>query len=480
MRSWGRFVRSGLVAGACVLAAGCVPSLQGNEPREPNKKMPGSFASGSGGAKSSKAGTSGSIQWETFFTDPELRQLIETALENNQELNIRLQDIIIAQNEAAGLRGAYLPKLGVGGGVGLDKPGKYTSRGQADEATGVPTPTPDFRFGFEASWEVDVWGKLHNAAKAAAYRYLASIEGKNFVVTRLVAEIARSYYELIALDSQLEILNKFIEIMQNALEIVRLQKQAARVTELAVQRFEAEVLKNQSRQFALQQKIIQTENKINFLVGRLPQPVARNSAHFKDRLPRTISAGVPTYMLRNRPDVRQAELLMKAAKMDVKAAKKEFYPSLNIEAGVGYDAFNPSHIVDTPDSLFYNLMGNLTAPLLNRKAIKARYRMANAMQLQAVYNYERTLLQGYTDVANQLAMIKNLQESYKRMSRQVDILTSAIDVSNTLFQSARADYMEVLLTRRDALEAEMQLIETKLKQFLAMVNVYQALGGGWR
>jgi outer membrane protein TolC len=185
-------------------------------------------------------------------------------------------------------------------------------------------------------------------------------------------------------------------------------------------------------------------------------------------------------MLANRPDVRRAELHMKAAKMDVEAAKAAFYPSLSIEAGVGYAAFNPKHLVDTPDSAVFNLMGNVTAPLLNRAAIKAQYRTANAMQIQAVYNYERAMLQGYTDVVNQLAMIKNLQESYKRLTRQVDLLTRAVDVSNALFQSARADYAEVLLTRRDALEAEMQLIETKLQQFTATVNMYQALGGGWR
>jgi multidrug efflux system outer membrane protein len=178
--------------------------------------------------------------------------------------------------------------------------------------------------------------------------------------------------------------------------------------------------------------------------------------------------------------VRQAELELKAAKLDVKAAKARFYPSLSIDGSVGYEAFNATHLIDTPDSLFFNLMGNLTMPLLNRAAIKAQYRAANAVQLQAVYNYERTLLQGFTDVANQLAMIKNLQQAYQRQAQQVEKLKRAIEVSNVLFQSARADYMEVLLTRRDALESQMQLIETKLLQFMAMVAVYQALGGGWR
>jgi outer membrane protein TolC len=128
----------------------------------------------------------------------------------------------------------------------------------------------------------------------------------------------------------------------------------------------------------------------------------------------------------------------------------------------------------------YNLAGNLTAPLLNRKAIKAQYFSANARQLQAVFNYERTLLRAFTEVVNKLAMIKNLQKSFELQSQQVEILTQSIEVSNILFQSARADYMEVLLTRRDSLEAQMELIETKNRQMHAMVDIYQALGGGWK
>src|SRR5690606_18692670 len=155
-------------------------------------------------------------------------------------------------------------------------------------------------------------------------------------------------------------------------------------------------------------------------------------------------------------------------------------PALSIEAGVGYESFNIKHLLATPQSLLYNLAGNLSAPLLNRQAIQAQYRTANAQQLQAVFNYERAVLRGFTDVVNQLARMKNLEKSYELESQQVDKLNDAIEISNVLFQSARADYMEVLLTRRDALAAQMELIEIKSRQFQTMVDVYQALGGGWR
>ena len=465
-----------------VWGVACVPSLSQNPPREPNKNLPAAFPR-AGGEKSAGADpqvSAANQAWRSFFDDPSLRQLVATALRNNQELNIRLQEMVMAKSEVMAREGEYLPQLGVAAGVGVDKVGRSTSKGASDEAHELPEPLMNYQVGLVGSWEVDIWKKLRNAAKAAGLRYLASVEGRNFMVTQLVAEIASAYYELSALDSQLQVLKQNIEIQQSALHVVKLQKEAARVTELAVQRFEAEVLKNQSRRFDLQQRIIETENRINFLVGRYPQPVQRNSRRFNEPLPASVQAGLPSQLLENRPDVRQAELQLLAAKLDVDVARARFYPALSIEAGVGYQAFNAAHLLVTPESTFFNLAGNLVAPLLNRQGIKAEYFSANAEQLRAVFNYERVLLRAFTDVANQLSMIDNLQGSYQLEAEQVERLTRAIEVSNVLFQSARADYMEVLLTRRDALESQMELIDTRLQQRLAVVHVYQALGGGWR
>jgi outer membrane protein, multidrug efflux system len=459
---------------ASVCLVGCAPSLDGNEPREVNKAVPASFGNASGATSIAQQ------KFGEFFASPELRALIDGALHNNRELNAQLQEIIIAQNEISARQGDYLPKVDARAGAGVEKVGEKTSQGVSDEAHGVPAHLGDFRFGLAASWEVDIWSKLRNAAKAARLRYLASLEARNFMVTQLVAEIARSYYELLAVDNTLEVLKKNIAIQTDALEIINLQKQAARVTGLAVQRFEAEVLKNKSRLYDIEQEKVQLENRINFLVGRFPQPVPRNDEEFKRPLPENIETGLPSQLLENRPDLRQAELELEAAKLDVKAARASFYPSLSIDAGVGYRAFNAEHLVATPESLVYNVAGNLTAPLLNRAAINAQYRSANARQLQAVFNYEKTLLQAFTDVANRLAMIGNLKQRYEYRSKQVDALAQSVEVSKLLFQSARADYMEVLLTRRDSLDAELELIETKRRQFEALVDVYQALGGGWR
>jgi len=425
------------------------------------------------------------IRWKDFFSDPDLNALIDKALKNNQELNVTLQEIEMAKNEIRVRKGEYLPFVGLRSGAGVEKVGRYTHQGASDATTEfepgkeMPDPLQDYFLGTFASWEVDIWQKLHNAKKSAIYRYLSTAEGRNFMVTHLIAEIANSYYELIALDNQLEILTTNIEIQRNALEIVKLQKSAARITELAVRKFEAEVLKNQSRQYSILQRITETENNINFLVGRFPQPVLRKSQGFTDRVPETIYAGIPAQLLQNRPDIKRAELELAAAKLDVQVAKANFYPSLRITAGIGSRAFDPKYFVQMPESMLYSVAGDIVAPLINKNAIKADYYSANAKQIQAVYDYERTILKAYIEVANQLSNISNLKNTYELEARQVEALTESINISTVLFKSARADYMEVLMTQRDALESKFELVETKKQQMYAIVNIYQALGGGW-
>ena len=426
------------------------------------------------------------ITWRDYFTDPHLIALIDTALNNNQELNITLQEIQVARNEVRARKGEYLPFVNIMAGAEVEKSGRYTSQGSSEANTEIepgretPDPLPNYTVAAVATWEVDIWNKLRNAKKSAVNRYLSTVEGKNFMVTNLIAEIATAYYELLALDNQLEIVQQNIAIQSDALDVVRQQKEAARVTELAVRRFEAQVLNTNALQYGIRQNITQTENWINFLVGRYPQPIQRNAEGFTDLVPKTIYAGIPAQLLENRPDVRQAEFNLAAAKLDVQVAKARFYPSLGISAGIGLQAFDPTYLIKTPQSLVYSLAGDLVAPLVNRNAIKAAYYTANSMQIQAVYNYERTLLNAYVEVANQLSMIGNMEQSYNLKSQEVVALTESITISNRLFRSARADYMEVLLTQRDALESKFELIETKKQQMNAVVNIYQALGGGWK
>lgn len=455
---------------------GC--NISGNAVKTENKSVPSSYGHSQDSTNTAK------ISWKIYFSDSNLVSLIETALKNNQELNITLQEIEISKNEVRARKGEYLPFVGLQGGAGLERIPKYTWRGSVESNLDLKTnkepieSQSDYSFGAYASWELDVWKKLRNAKKSAVMRYLASIEGKNFMVTNLVKEVAGSYYELIALDNQLDIVKKNIEIQSSALQVVKQEKESAKVTQLAVNRFEAQLLNTKNLQYEIQQKIIETENRLNFLTGRFPQPVKRNASAFNNIALDSVYAGVPSQLLINRPDIRQAEFELAASRLDVKSARANFYPAFRIQGGAGFQAFNPAFLVN-PESIIYTLAGDLMAPLVNRNAIKAVYYNANARQVQAVYNYEQTILKGYIEVANQLSRNNNFSKSYYTKLKEVEILTQSINISNSLFRSARADYGEVLLTQREALGSVMELIEIKLKQMNAKVDIYQALGGGW-
>ncbi|WP_315824932.1 TolC family protein [Paraflavitalea speifideaquila] len=447
------------VLGICLAIASCkAPAITA---RSENKSVPDTY--------DNKQDTTNmaAIQWRNLFTDKDLVNLIDTALKNNQELLITLQEVDIARNDIRLRQAPLLPTVGAKAGIGVEKVGRYTSQGAGDATTEIkpgkemPDPLMDFTVAAYANWEVDIWKKLRNAKQAAVTRYLSTVEGKNFVLTNLIAEVANSYYELLALDNQLKIVMQNIDLQKNALEIIKVQKEAARATELAVQKFQAEVLKSQSLEFDILQKIKETENRINFLLARYPQPIPRDTNNLLNLLPAVVNTGIPSQLLANRPDIRQAELELVAAKLDVKVARAEFYPSFGISAAIGFQAFKPSYLIKFPESLLYSLAGDLAGPLINRNAIKAEFYNANARQLQAIYNYERTILNACLEVSTQLSNISNLGKSYELKSKQVDALTRSIDISNDLFKSARADYLEVLMTQRDALESKLELIETK-------------------
>jgi multidrug efflux system outer membrane protein len=465
-----------IVCGMLLVLPSCeiIPRLR---QAEPAPALPASF----NGAASSE--NSAQLGIEQFFNDPMLLSLLDQALLGNRELRILEEEVQIARNEILARQGAYLPFVTFGAGTGLDRPSLFTPLGTAEKqlefqpGKHFPDPLGNFLGGFNFFWQLDIWRELRNARDAAGQRYLAAMERRNYFVTRLVAEIAENYYELMALDQRLQTLNKTIEIQEESRKIAKARMEAGRGTELAVQRFQAEVRKNQSEKLIVNQEIIEAENRINFLVNRFPQPVERMSAGFFDLKIHALSVGVPAQLLENRPDIRQAERELEAAGLDVQVARAHFFPKVDITAGVGYQAFSPQYLFN-PEALIYAVAGNLVAPVINLKAIKAEYQSANAKQLQTVYNYQRVILNAFTEVINRLSMVENYSKSIDIKKQQLQSLQASVDSATKLFLNARVEYVEVLLAQRDLLEARTVLIETKKRQLSAIVKTYQALGGG--
>lgn len=426
---------------------------------------------------------SSQVSIEEFFNDPFLVDLMHQGMTGSLQLKILGEEIQIADNEVLKRRGAYLPFFTVGGSPRLDQFSRNTLLG-ADNTQNVaangqhfPMPLPDFLTSVNVSWQIDIWRQLRNSRDAACLRYLGTIEGRNYVVTRFIAEIAENYYNLLALDKRIENLDRIISFQEASLERARALKVGAQGTELGIQRFTAEVRKNQSEKLILNQEIIETENRINFLIGRYPQTVARSSEFYNLNL-HDLRLGVPSELLLNRPDIREAEKELGATGLDIKVARAAFYPRGTISASVGYEAFNPRYLFLTPESLVGSIAGDLVSPLINKFAIKADFMTANARQLQAIYDYQRTVLNAYTEVINRWSMVQNYSTSIEIKQKQLDALEASVDISGKLFQAARVQYMDVLFAQRDLADARMVLIDTKRKQLTAIVDTYQALGGG--
>ena len=417
--------------------------------------------------------------WRDFFQDSVLRSLIDTALQNNHDLKITLQELAIAKSAITAKQGALLPSISANVGAGISKVGRYTAEGAGNVGTEltpgrkIPTVIPDLAPTLQMDWTIDLWGKLNSDKKSVVERYLASEAGQRAIKSQLVADVAENYYALLALDYKLLVMQQYIALQKNAVRIARIQKEADADTQLAVEKFEAELAKAQADEYVLRQSIIETENNLNLLLGRLPQPIARTKNDFL-QLPMPATAhALSAQLLLQRPDVEQAEHALEAAKWDVETARKEFLPSFNLSAAVGLNAFNPKYLVKLPESLIFSALGSLTAPLINKKAIQANFSQADALQIEALYNYDKALMTAYIEMSTLQSKITNLKQLRQFKQKQDEALMRAVSAAQKLYLNNRATYLEVIDSERGQLDCKMELIDTKLQQLSTLIDMYR-------
>lgn len=426
------------------------------------------------------------MNWQQFFNDSDLISLLNAAVKNNPDIFIAIEKIHAAEAKAYFAKNMLFPYVNGNVAASQRKFGLYTMDGAGNISTEitpgemVPVHLPDYYIGLQSSWEIDIWGKLKNKKRAALARYLASVEGKNVVVTDLIARVATAYYELLALDNQLDIVRETIKLEENALRIVKVQKLSAETNELAVQQFEAQLLNSQTLEIEVLQQIVEFENLINFLCGRYPQSVTRNKITFMNSLPEQVKFGIPSDLLKNRPDIKQAQYDLLETKADLKAARAAFYPSFIISGGIGFQAFKPELLFSTPQSLVYSILGTLVAPLINRSAIQAEFKTAGSAQITALYNYQKVILNAYVEVYNELIRIENLEKIYHLKDKEVQLSLKAINTSSALFKTGRANYLEVLMTQKNMLLSRLELVTTRKRQYQSVISIYKDLGGGWK
>ncbi len=424
--------------------------------------------------------------WRDFFYDPYLVALIDTAIANNLDLKMASQRIYQAQAGFRYSQRVFFPSITA---AGTTRVGDYTVDGVGNFDTNfspnltdeqrIPNPVPDYFLGAETNWEIGLAGKLRNRKKAAMSRYMAAEFNRHAVQTHLVAGAARLYYELLAADNELKIIRQNLALQQRALEIVDIQKQSGQINELAVKQFQVQLLQTQALEAERIQYLIGVENSLNTLLGRYPQPIPRSDTLIATDQLAVISSGLPATLLQNRPDIREAEMQLKANEAELKAVKASFFPVLNISAFIALNGFNPTFFFN-PASLAYTLTGALTAPIINRNQLMTDYRLQAGEKKVAFYNYQQRVLQGVAEVSSYYNRMMGYQQVSELKQREVNELKTATVIANDLFLTGYANYLEVLMVRRNVLDAEIQSMEATKEFFHSYIDFYKAMGGGWR
>ncbi|MDF2455324.1 MAG: efflux system, outer rane lipoprotein NodT family [Cytophagaceae bacterium] len=429
-------------------------------------------------------------KWKTFFTDSNLVRLIDSGLVNNFDVQIAYQRVMQTRAGVQFTKGIRMPNLGINLSAGQRRYGDYTIDGVGNYDTKfspnlndkqqLPNPIPDYYAGIYSSWEIDIWGRLKNKRRAALSRFLAGEQGRNLVITNLIAEISSTYYSLMVLDQELHIIEENIKLQESALAIVEAQKETGKSNELAIELLSAQVLNAKTLLLDVKQSIIKEENTLNFLLGRYPAPIVRSSFQASTEISKIPVTGIPSDMLANRPDIKAAEYELRAQRADLKAAKAAFYPSLTLNGNLGYQSFNAALLFESPASIAYNIAGGLMLPLINRRALKADLMLSKAAQQEAYLNYEKTIVKSFIEVYQLTQQLDNYKLMQELKSEQVKVLERSVSTSKDLFAYNRASYLEIITVQQNYLSSQIEFLDINYQRTLTHIHLYKALGGGWK
>ena len=401
--------------------------------------------------------SSASVTWEEFFTDPLLREWIQTGLEYNSDLAIARLRVKEAEAALMASKWALLP--------GAD----FNMKG------GAPG---EFSASLQASWQTDIFGSLRNSKRKAQAALEQSHAYRQAVQTQLVATIANSYYTLLKLDEQLNISNRTLTTWEESIRTLEALKRAGKTNEAAVLQSKANMLSVEANVLTLEKEILAIENSLCALLGLVPMPIDRSTLD-DQVLPERLCAGVPVELLNRRPDVRQAEMALAQAFYNVNSAKAAFYPNITLSGALGWTTGNGNIKVD-PGSVIANLLAGLVQPVFGRGVNKARLEAAQAQYEQAAYTFRQSLLDAGVEVNNALTLWQTAQKRVELGKKQILNLQAAIWNTQLLMKHGNADYLEVLTAQKNLLQAELTEAADRYDEIISAVNLYQALGGGYQ
>jgi len=416
------------------------------------------------------------MPWQELFSDPHLRDLIHEAMQNNPDLQIAIQQIKEAEANLYQSKMSFIPSLSANGDVSYNEPSDNSS--SFGRNGGSIKANEQYSISLSSSWEADIWGKLSSTKRAAYAQLLQSQAVRRAVQTTLIADVANSYYNLMALDAKLRITQQTVQNRKQDVETMKQLKQSAQVTGAAVvqsmaNRYNAEVTIPD-----LKQQIKEQENALSILLGRAPGRIERSELNAQS-IPDTLQVGVPAQLLRNRPDIIAAENSFRAAFETTNNARTYFYPSLTITAQGGFSSLDFNDLLK-PGSIFANIIGGLTEPIFSQGRNKARLKTAKARQQESLIDYKNTVRNAGREVSDALSSYQHAEEKISLREQQIDALEKSVSYSKDLLNYGKATYTDVLTSQQNLLAAQLSRVNDKLQQLTSVVSLYRSLGGGWK
>ena len=450
-----------IIAFAALLLTSC-KSLYGNYER-PDVKTSG-IVRDPVDDKGALAGSNdfGNLPWRSVFTDPQLQTLIEKALENNPDLLNAALNIDIAEQQLRASKLAFLPSVVFAPNGSISHFGTHTSSTQA------------YTLPVTASWDVDLFGKLRSQKKAAQMALIQSRDYKVAVQTNLICNVANLYYTLLMLDRQKQIVDDMSGLTKNTWDMMKLQMEFGRARSTSVQSAEAAYYSVQTQGADIKRQIRETENTLSLLLGEPAQSIARGSLE-NQSLPTNFSGGIGVQLLSNRADVHANEMALAQCFYNIQEARSRFYPALNISST---GAWTNSNGLVNPGKLLLSVVGSLTQPIFMRGQLKAGLRVAEDRYKQAYNTWQNSILKAGAEVSNALVAYNSADEKNKLQQQQIDVLKQNVDHTQMLYAQSSSSYLEVITAQQSLLNAEISQVQEQFTKLQAIVNLYNALGGG--
>jgi len=410
------------------------------------------------------------MSWDKIFTDELLQNYIKEAILNNLDMKIALQNMAAAEATMKQGKAGYSPT------VNGNATWTHQEISQNSQFGRLFSSIDQYELSAKLSWEADIWGKIRSNKRATAAKFLESAVARQAVQTELVANVASIYYQLLAIDSQIKVVNTTLVNRNTSVEVIKALKEAGNVNEVAVKQTEAQQYAAQIILEDLKYNVKVLENSFNQLLGKASNTVQRSV--FENQIIKAeIKTGLPAFLLSQRPDVVAAELNFRNTFELTNVARSTFYPSLTLTATGGLQALELQDWFSAK-SIFANVITGLTQPIFNQRQNKTRLEVAKANQQKAYLQFEKSLLVAGKEVSDALANYENETNKLVIRKKQVDALKMAADYSDELLQYGMVNYLEVLTAKDNALNTEINYIDNKYKQLNAVITLYKALGGG--